>query len=128
MHKGPGIDLTWTENLYKHILRMNGGKGRGDHLPTEQLYAANEKRRDASVVNVSGPFGSSFSRCFAHEEYQSSYDIIILLTAGLGLPSALSALREFIETKRSSPDRVPPYVWFCWQCRHEEDLQIACAC
>ena len=75
-------------------------------------------------MNVSGPFGSSFSRCFAHEGSTASYDIIVLLSAGLGLPSALSALREFIELRRKAANRVPPYVWFCWQCRHEEELQL----
>jgi hypothetical protein len=128
VHKGPGDGETWTQKLYEYVLTMNGGKGRGEHLPDEQNHAAKEKRREDSIVNVSGPFGSSFSRCFAHNGYNTSHDIVILLTAGLGLPSALSALREFIELRRSQANRVPPYVWFCWACRHEDELQIACKC
>ena len=129
-HKA-GDEKTWTEKLYDHVLHLNGGRGRGMHLTREKAYEASRRRNEDSIVNVSGPFGSSFSRCFEHRPNEegtadiSSYDVVILLAAGLGLPSALSSLREFIEMRRKQADRVPPYVWFVWQCSHEEDLQLA---
>lgn len=51
------------------------------------------------------------------------YDIVVIFGSGLGLPSALSALREFVH-RRAKNQKVPPFVWFLWQCRHPEDLQL----
>ena len=85
-------------------------------------------------MNLCGPFGSAFSRCFetavsrdrnAYGAQVSRFDVAVLFAAGLGLPSALSALRQFIELRRTQPSLVPPYCWFVWQCRHEEELQLA---
>ena len=57
---------------------------------------------------------------------KSIHDIVILFSAGLGLPSALSALRQFIELRRHKADLVPPYVWFVWATTNEDDLRLAC--
>ena len=51
-------------------------------------------------VQVRGPFGSSFSRCFdtvarKGQAHAARYDIVVLFGSGIGLPSALSALRRF---------------------------------
>ena len=47
------------------------------------------------------------------------YDAVVIFGGGLGVPSALSALREFIKRKRYG-GRVPDVVWFMWQCRYPE--------
>jgi len=51
------------------------------------------------------------------------YDMVVLLGSGIGLPSALSALHEFVRRRRAGM-LVPRFVWFQWQCRGTEELQL----
>ena len=88
-----------------------------------------ERRYDmVATVEICGPFGAAFSRCFnmnrrkrQHEE--SAFDIVILYGSGLGVPSAIAALSEFMERRRDGT-QVPGFVQFLWQARHPEDLQL----
>ena len=51
------------------------------------------------------------------------HDIVVLFGSGIGLPSALSALHEFVRRRRAGM-LVPRFVWFLWQCRNTEELQL----
>jgi hypothetical protein len=82
-------------------------------------------------IQICGPFGSSFSRCFnmhrqrgQHE--RSAYDIVILYGSGLGVPSALAALSEYFERRRDGT-QVPQFVHFLWQARAFADRDAASA-
>ena len=77
-----------------------------------------------------GPFGSAFSLCFASKTSKASrsseiprFDAVVIVGGGIGLPSALSALREFIR-RRKSGKAVPSHVFFVWQCRHPEEVTL----
>lgn len=76
-----------------------------------------------------GPFGSAFSRCFEmvprpQQISAPRFHCVVLIGTGVGLPSALSALREYCR-RRMAGVLVPPFVWFLWQCRNAEDLSLA---
>ena len=68
------------------------------------------------------------SRCFESrsakgQTHAPRFDIVVLFGSGIGLPSALSALHEFVERRRRGK-AVPRFVWFMWQCRSAEELQL----
>ena len=111
---------SWSELLYRHVARLQAG--------ALQVTTSDAHFPPQLEVLVRGPFGSAFSRCFdvkrsKGQMHQPLYDIVVLFGSGIGLPSALSALHEFVQRRRSGKP-VPRFVWFMWQCRTTEELQL----
>ena len=111
---------SWSEQLYGHVAIQKANAVNA--TASRALYAK------PLQVLVRGPFGSAFSRCFEmkHRADQvdcARYDIVVLFGSGIGLPSALSALHEFVQRRRAGM-LVPRFVWFMWQCRTAEELQL----
>jgi len=143
VHHGIGGRKSWSELLFAHVYMLKRADGSRPTLygaPAREL-AAQQSRSGGlaqmqmttfyaapSHVQLRGPFGSAFSRCLEMKRRvdrvdAAKYDIVVIFGSGLGLPSALSALREFVH-RRAKNQKVPPFVWFLWQCRHPEDLQL----
>ena len=111
---------SWSEQVFAHVARL-------------QERAVTVSATDAHyppqlAVQVRGPFGSAFARCFESKRRVGQadaplHDLVVLLGSGIGLPSALSALHEFVERRRAGK-AVPRFVWFVWQCRATEELQL----
>jgi hypothetical protein len=123
VHKGVNGQRSWSELLFHHLDDMQKNSHSFPHVGhTRQRFDITRQ------VDVRGPFGSAFSRCFETMRRTAGlnsarYDLVILYGSGIGLPSALSALKEFIERRRTGKP-IPQAVWFMWQCRHAEDLQL----
>lgn len=128
-----GGQLTWSGSVFMHVRNM-----KASHL-AQRGAALLDTSRSAEYlppleVRVCGSFGSSFTRCFEmrHRWHADGtlmgtdvprHDIVVLFGGGSGLPSALSALREFVR-RRLCGEPIPRYVWFVWQCRHVEELAV----
>lgn len=139
---------SWTEMLFHH-LSYHQKLLRGEITPEDASIhlhpgAAPEAMTDKEFdkepakeiacfapqihVQLKGPFGSAFSRCFddvprRNQIHAPKYHAVILIGSGIGLPSALSALREFFR-RRAAGVLVPPFVYFVWQCRNTEELAM----
>ena len=115
VHSRPGGVKTWSETLYDHVglLQYHNPYGRGVNdrpgvrrVPSELTLSMSKVAFPTPVhVNVLGPFGSSFSGCFEMMERpdqvsKAKHDIVVLFGSGIGLPSALSALHEFVRRRR----------------------------
>jgi len=113
---------SWSQQLFAHVAELQRDTHASARASTDDLFAR------PLQVKVRGPFGSAFARCFDMMERVDSvdaarYDIVVLFGSGIGLPSALSALHEFVR-RRQEGWEVPRFVWFLWQCRSYEDLQL----
>ena len=111
---------SWSEQLFAHVASLQDNAVRV--TMSRALFAR------PLQVHVRGPFGSAFSRCFEmkHRADQvdcAKHDIVVVFGSGIGLPSALSALHEFVQRRRAGL-LVPRFVWFMWQCRTAEELQL----
>ena len=112
--------LSWSEQLFAHVSRLQ--ESAVDTTASRATYAA------PLQVRVRGPFGSAFARCFEmvrrpDQPDAPRHNIVVLFGSGIGLPSALSALHEFVRRRRAGV-AVPRFVWFLWQCRSTEELKL----
>ena len=117
VHAGVRGRATWSEQLYGHVESL---QARAVQLTRSELGDVTDYP-PALEVSVRGPFGSAFSRCFETKRGKGQtatplYDMVVLFGSGIGLPSALSALHEFIERRRAGK-KVPRFVHFMWQAR-----------
>ena len=109
---------SWTAALSQVIQNMQDEDAKVEKLNFDGDHEFDISRK----VEVCGPFGSSFSRCFEMRQRlqgrtaEPAYDIVILYGSGIGVPSACSALCEFVERRRYGT-RVPGVVYFIWQVR-----------
>ena len=106
---------SWTRALSQAVKKMQDEDGKADRRTSDGNRVFDLARK----VEVCGPFGSSFSRCFQMRHRKNriaepAYDIVILYGSGIGVPSAVSALCEFIERCRYGT-QVPSIVYFIWQ-------------
>lgn len=116
---------SWSDKLAQSIRNMqqqDEARLRDEEVHEDIRYDPNR------CVRVIGPLGSSFSRCFEMRRRKAqhatpAYDIVILYGCGIGVPSAISALREFIE-RRMYGTQVPSYVYLLWQTKYAEDLLL----
>lgn len=140
--------MSFTQALYEHVQTLKAEDARAQQQAQladseslageeETALAMREVTRRGGIertynldqnIQICGPFGSSFSRCFnmhrqrgQHE--RSAYDIVILYGSGLGVPSALAALSEYFERRRDGT-QVPQFVHFLWQARFPQDLLL----
>lgn len=119
---------SWTRALTQAVLSMQREEASSLNEQARHTLASAMAYDVARRVEVCGPFGSSFSRCFqmkhrANRVSEPAFDIVILYGSGIGVPSAVSALREFIERRRHGT-LVPSVVYFIWQARYAEDLLL----
>lgn len=111
---------SWTGQLAQAVRRMQAEDAEDGRKHSEDAEG-NRVYDPTRIVYVKGPFGSSFSRCFEMINMQArkaapAYDIVILYGTGLGVPSAVSALCEFI-ARRKYGTELPTFVYFMWQAR-----------
>ena len=111
---------SWSEHLFAHVSQLQQN---AVHVSASRAMYATPLR-----AYMRGPFGSAFDRCFEMVRRPGQvdaprHDIVVLFGSGIGLPSALSALHEFIRRRRAGV-LVPRFVLFMWQCRTTEELQL----
>jgi hypothetical protein len=91
---------SWTYKLYEQAVA---------------LIAAGDKQELPAYIR--GPYGSAYGSCF-----EPKYTAAIVIGAGTGLTSALSALRDMVRRNLSEQAR-PRLMWFVWGCARVEDLE-----
>jgi len=91
---------SWTYKLYRALKIEKNSKGPSAKIPCK----------------IMGPYGSAFENCFAPEVKGS-----LVLGAGTGLSSALSALRQYVRKKKMGHS-VPEKLWFVWSTGDAMDL------
>ena len=132
VHPPVGGMQTWSGSVFMHVKGLQQS-----HMAQQHARLADTGRGATYLppleAQVCGSFGSSFSRCFdtkhrwgsdgARAADGAKHDVVVLFGSGTGLPSALSALREFVRRRRDQRP-TPRFVWFVWQASTPEDLQL----
>ena len=130
VHTRPGGVKTWSETLYDHVgmlqyhdpySAVSNRRGALQRDASEAVMSMSKVAFPTPVhVNILGPFGSSFSRCFEMMERRdqvskAKHDVVVLFGSGIGLPSALSALHEFVRRRRDGVSMCVTPVLICAQ-------------
>jgi hypothetical protein len=111
---------SWTYKLYRlirHTLYENRAQRRFNDFDADKNGVADKVKKIIHIdAYVRGPYGAAYE-----QSIDPKYGATILVGAGTGVTSPLSALRDII-ARRKKDINVPNLVWFVWSTQAVDDL------